>query len=134
MRSWPHRVFGLLLIELGLGVHADLGSWTAVGNGANVASALLMLHPEALTAAVLLAAMVPFADPPAADLTGKRVVVANGRRDPMATAAHTDALVIQLHVRGAEVVVLPHNGGHTVDRQQRPRIAEFLQQVDIPGQ
>jgi hypothetical protein len=23
MRSWPHRVFGLLLIELGLGVHAD---------------------------------------------------------------------------------------------------------------
>jgi phospholipase/carboxylesterase len=83
---------------------------------------------------VLLAAMVPFTDPPAADLTGKRVVVANGRRDPMATAAHTDALVIQLHVRGAEVVVLPHNGGHTLDPQQRPRIAEFLQQVDIPGQ
>jgi phospholipase/carboxylesterase len=112
----------------------EAGGWTAVGfsSGANVASALLMLHPEALTAAVLLAAMVPFADPPAADLTGKRVLVANGRGDPMATTAQTDALVVQLQTRSAEVVVLPHDGGHTVDPQQLPRITEFLQQVHIP--
>jgi len=109
------------------------GSWTAVGfsNGANVASALLMLRPEALTAAVLLAAMVPFADPPAAVLTGKRVVVANGLRDPMATPAHTNTLATQLHSRGAEVVVLPHDGGHSVDPGQLPRIAEFLRQVKV---
>jgi len=114
----------------------EAGGWTAVGfsNGANVASALMMLHPEALTAAVLLAAMVPFTDPPATDLTGKRVLVANGRRDPMATAAQTDALVTQLHTGGAEVVVLAHDGGHAVDARQVPRIAEFLQQVDIPDQ
>jgi phospholipase/carboxylesterase len=107
----------------------EAGSWTAIGfsNGANVASALLMRHPEALQAAVLLAAMVPFADPPAVDLTGKRVLLANGRRDPMATAAHTDGLVTQLRARGADVVVLPHDGGHTVDLRQLPRIAEFVQ-------
>jgi phospholipase/carboxylesterase len=124
----------LIAAEKHYGVEA--GGWTAVGfsNGANVASALLMLHPEALTAAVLLAAMVPFTDPPVADLTGKRVLVANGRRDPMATAAQTDALVTQLHTRGAEVVALPHDGGHTVDPQQLPRIAEFLRQVDIADQ
>jgi phospholipase/carboxylesterase len=124
----------LIAAEKHYGVEA--GSWTAIGfsNGANVASALLMLHPEALTATVLLAAMVPFTDPPATDLTGKHVLVANGRRDPMATAAQTDALVAQLHTRGAEVVVLAHDGGHTVDARQLPRIAEFLQQVDIPGQ
>jgi phospholipase/carboxylesterase len=86
-----------------------------------------MRHPEALRAAVLLAAMVPFADPPAADLTGKRVLLANGSRDPMATAAHTDGLVTQLQARGADVVVLSHDGGHTVDVRQLPRIAEFLQ-------
>jgi phospholipase/carboxylesterase len=107
----------------------EAGSWTAIGfsNGANVASALLMRHPEALRAAVLLAAMVPFADPPAVDLTGKRVLLANGRLDPMATAAHTDGLVTQLHARGADVVVLPHDGGHTVDMRQLPRIAKFVQ-------
>jgi phospholipase/carboxylesterase len=114
--------------ETAYGVEA--GSWTAVGfsNGANVASALLMLRPEALAAAVLLAAMVPLSDPPDADLIGKRVLVANGRRDPMATAAHTGTLVTQLRARGAEVTVLPHDGGHTVDPRQLPRIAEFLRQ------
>jgi phospholipase/carboxylesterase len=72
----------LIAAEKEYGVEA--GSWTAVGfsNGANIASALLMLRPQALTAAVLLAAMVPFAHPPDVDLTGKRVLVANGRRDP----------------------------------------------------
>jgi phospholipase/carboxylesterase len=124
----------LVTAEKSYGVQA--GDWTAVGfsNGANVASALLMLRPEALTAAVLLAAMVPFTDPPAADLDGKRVLVANGRRDPMATAAQTETLVTQFRARGAEVVVLPHDGGHTVDPQQLPRIAEFLRQVDIPDE
>jgi phospholipase/carboxylesterase len=107
----------------------EAGSWAAVGfsNGANVASALMMLHPEALTAAV-----VPFADPPPVDLTGKRVLVANGLRDPIATASHTDGLVTQLRARGAHVVVLPHDGGHTVDARQLPRIAEFLRQMSSP--
>jgi phospholipase/carboxylesterase len=119
----------LIAAEKEYGVEA--GSWTAVGfsNGANIASALLMLRPQALTAAVLLAAMVPFAHPPDVDLTGKRVLVANGRRDPMATAAHTEAIITQLHGRGAEVTVLPHDGGHTVDARQLPRIAEFLREV-----
>ncbi len=104
------------------------GSWAAVGfsNGANVASALLLRRPSALAAAVLLAAMVPFADPPDADLAGKWVLVANGRRDPMATPVQTDALVAQLRERGADVTVLPHDGGHTVDPRQLPRIAGFL--------
>jgi phospholipase/carboxylesterase len=123
----------LIAAEKEYGVEA--GSWTAVGfsNGANVASALLMLRPEALTAAVLLAAMVPFSNPPDADLTGKRILVANGRQDPMATAAHAEALTTQLHERGAEVTVLPHGGGHTVDPRQLPHIAEFLREVHAHG-
>ncbi|MGD9532008.1 alpha/beta hydrolase [Pseudonocardia sp.] len=105
------------------------GSWTAVGfsNGANIASATLLRRPDALAAAVLLAAMVPFRDePPAVDLTGKRVVVSNGRRDPMATAAHTGALVAQLRARGADVTELPHDGGHGIDARLLPRISGWL--------
>lgn len=110
------------------------GSWTAVGfsNGANIASALLFGHPDALTGAVLLAAMVPYRDgPPQADLTGKRVLLSNGRRDPMATAEHTTTLTEQLRDGGANVTLLPHDGGHGIDARQLPRIAEWV--AEQPG-
>lgn len=107
------------------------GSEVAVGfsNGANIASALLFQRPEALAGAVLLAAMVPFRDgPPQADLTGKKVAVVNGRNDPMATPAHTETLVGQLRAAGAEVTVLDHDGGHTIEPRTLPRIRDFLKQ------
>ncbi len=105
------------------------GSWFAVGfsNGANIASATLFRRPEVLAGAVLLAAMVPFRDGPGeVDLTGKRVAVSNGRRDPMATAAQTATLVAQLRGTGAEVVEFPHDGGHGIDAGVLPELRAFL--------
>jgi phospholipase/carboxylesterase len=107
------------------------GSWMAVGfsNGANMASALLLRHPESLAGAVLLAAMVPFAaDEPRDDaLAGKRVLIVNGDADPMATPAQTTRLAEQLRRREAEVQLLPFSGGHTIDPGQLPRIKQFIQ-------
>jgi phospholipase/carboxylesterase len=107
------------------------GTWYAVGfsNGANIASALLLSRPEVVAGAVLFAAMVPFADPPDADLTGKTVLVANGRHDPMATASHTQRLVGQLRERGAEVTEVPHDGGHAIDPHGVAEIAALLGQT-----
>jgi phospholipase/carboxylesterase len=105
------------------------GAWTAVGfsNGANIASALLFGYPDALAGAVLIAAMVPYRDgPPRADLSGRRVLVANGRRDPLATPDQTATLVGQLRAGGADVTLLPHDGGHTIDIRQLPRMAQWL--------
>ena len=108
------------------------GSWQAVGfsNGANIASALLLRRPEVLAGAVLIAAMVPFREPGQADLTGKRVAVVNGRRDPTATMTQTRTLVGQLRERGAEVVEIPHEGGHTLDVATVPRMRDFLRGGD----
>jgi phospholipase/carboxylesterase len=105
------------------------GAWTAVGfsNGANIASAVLLRRPQALAAAVLFAAMVPFREPPETDLTGKRVAVVNGRLDPMATAEHTATLTEQLRARGAEVTVLSHEGGHAIDAGQLPLVRRFVE-------
>ncbi|GAA1558899.1 alpha/beta hydrolase [Kribbella sancticallisti] len=107
------------------------GSWVAVGfsNGANMASALLLRHPEALAGAVLLAAMVPFNEPGKVDLAGKQVLIANGARDPMATPELTRTLSEQLRGRGAEVEVLTFAGGHTIDPESLPRIREFVEGV-----
>jgi phospholipase/carboxylesterase len=111
------------------------GAWQAVGfsNGANIASALLLQRPAALAGAVLLAAMVPFHKPPQADLTGKRVIISNGRGDPIATGDHTGTLATQLRERGAQVQVLDHDGGHTIDPQTLPRIAKLLQEGATHG-
>ncbi|SNR41920.1 phospholipase/carboxylesterase [Haloechinothrix alba] len=104
------------------------GTWRAVGfsNGANIASATLLRRPAALAGAVLLAAMVPFRTPPRADLSGKRVAVVNGQADPMATPEHTATLTEQLRAAGATVSVHTHQGGHTIDPQVLPAVAEFL--------
>lgn len=105
------------------------GSWTAVGfsNGANIASALMFTRPERLTGAILLAAMIPFRDgPPRSDLSGRRVLVSNGRHDPMATAAHTSTLVDQFRSAGAETTTAPHAGGHAIAPALLPRMADWL--------
>ena len=100
----------------------------AVGfsNGANIASALLLQRPGSLAAAVLLSAMIPFAEPPDADLAGTLVVISNGARDPMIPAAMTARLVGQFRDRGAEVVELPHAGGHQIDPTVLDQISQLI--------
>ncbi|MDF2747126.1 MAG: hydrolase [Propionibacteriaceae bacterium] len=104
------------------------GSLVAVGfsNGANIASAMLLQRPGLLGAAVLLSAMVPYAEPPAADLTGTVVVISNGAQDPMIPAAVTQRLVGLLRDRGAEVVELPHRGGHQISAAVLPQISNII--------
>ncbi|MBW0117532.1 alpha/beta hydrolase [Pseudonocardia abyssalis] len=116
------------LADFVLGV--DAGPWVAAGfsNGANTASALLFRRPEVLSAAVLLAAMVPFRDGPGdVDLSGKRVAVSNGRRDPLVSTAETATLLAQLRGCGAEVEEFPHDGGHGIDASVLPEVKAFLE-------
>jgi phospholipase/carboxylesterase len=109
-------------------------SLVAVGfsNGANIASAMLLRRPGLLHGVVLLAAMVPYAEPPAADLTGTLVIISNGDRDPMIKSEVTRQLVSQLRERGAEVVELPHPGGHQIDRAVLPQIRRMIADVSMP--
>jgi phospholipase/carboxylesterase len=77
----------------------------AVGfsNGANIATAVLQLRPEALAGAALLRAMVPLADPPAADLAGKPVLILSGASDPIVPAENAARLAGVLRAGGAVV-------------------------------
>ncbi len=104
------------------------GSLVAVGfsNGANIASAMLLQRPEVLAGAVLLAAMVPYAEPPDIDLAGKQVIISNGERDGMIPPAMTEELAQQFRDRGAQVTVLPHPGGHQIDPAALRRISQLI--------
>ena len=103
-------------------------SLVAVGfsNGANIASAIILRRPELLAGAILLAAMVPYAEPPAADLSGTLVIISNGARDPMITTQVTQLLASQLSERGAEVIELPHPGGHQIYPAVLPQIRSMI--------
>jgi phospholipase/carboxylesterase len=82
-----------------------IGAPLAVGysNGANIAAALLLMKPQALSGAILLRAMAPLTDPPDADLGGKPVLILSGRQDPIVPADNADALAVMLSTAGAKV-------------------------------
>ncbi|MGQ3283678.1 alpha/beta hydrolase [Bosea sp. (in: a-proteobacteria)] len=77
----------------------------AVGfsNGANIAASLLLLRPEVLAGAALLRAMSPFAQPPQADLSGKRVLILSGAMDPIVPAGDVGRLAKTLSGNGTSV-------------------------------
>lgn len=95
-------------------------------NGANIAAALLMLHPESLTGAVLLRAMMPLRDPPRARLGGKKVLMLNGAQDPMAPMASAARLAACLDASGADVTHVTLPGGHNLGLQDLSRSAAWL--------
>ncbi|GAB2486141.1 alpha/beta hydrolase [Nocardiopsis aegyptia] len=89
---------------------------TGFSNGANTAAALLLLHPDLLAGAVLLAAGAPLQDrePDPVDLSGTRVFLGSGETDPITTIDQARLLAAQLGERGAEVTAREHPGGHAV--------------------
>ncbi len=94
-------------------------------NGANILCSVLLARPGLVTAAALLHPLIPFALP-AADLSGTRVLVTAGRRDPIGPAALTEALIAGLAARGAAVEALWHDGGHGIERGEVEAAAAFL--------
>lgn len=83
-------------------------------NGANIASATMLLHPGVLKAAILFRAMVPLMPEPRADapLSGARVLISNGRIDPIVAPEETDRLARLLQSSGADVEVHWQPAGH----------------------
>ena len=77
----------------------------AVGfsNGANIAAAILLLRPEALSGAILLRAMVPLAKPPKTNLAQKRVLIISGASDPIIPASNAKLLATMLKNAHADV-------------------------------
>src|SRR3984957_18017783 len=65
-------------------------------NGANIAAAVLLLHPKALAGAILLRAMAPLADLPSPDLFRVSVLILSGLNDPIAPRSSAERLAAAL--------------------------------------
>jgi predicted esterase len=75
-------------------------------NGANIAASLLLLRPEALSAAILLRATVPLRVNPLPDLTGKSVLLSEARSDIYVPRDQALELESTLRTAGAQVETL----------------------------
>jgi phospholipase/carboxylesterase len=77
----------------------------AVGfsNGANIAAAILLLHPKCLAGAILIRAAAPLSVKRGGALSGKPVLVISGIDDPIAPCEKAARLVAMLAARDAEV-------------------------------
>jgi phospholipase/carboxylesterase len=91
-----------------------LAATTAVGfsNGANIAAALLLLHPGLIRSAMLFRAMVPFEPQDRPDLRGTSVLLSEGRFDPLIAAANANRLGQILEQCGATVDLDWIEAGH----------------------
>lgn len=104
----------------------------AVGfsNGANIAGSLLLLRPEVLSAAALLAPMVPLRPGELPDLTGRAVLMVCGERDPIVPRASAEAMAEMLRAAGARLSVHWHSGGHFLGRPEWELVAEWLRALE----
>ena len=108
-----------------------LSAPVAVGfsNGANIAAAVLLLRPEALAGAALLRAMVPLADPPAEELTGKPVLILSGAMDPIVPAENAARLAASLQAAGAAVEHRTLPTGHGLSQSDVTLARAWLEQL-----
>lgn len=91
-------------------------------NGANILASVQFGAPDLFDATVLMHPLIPFA-PPAADFTGRKVLVTAGQYDPIAPAGSSQALADYFTANGASAEVVWHNGGHEI-RQEELRAAQ----------
>jgi phospholipase/carboxylesterase len=102
----------------------------AVGfsNGANMALATALLHPQALDRVVALCGMYPFAErDPIGDVSAVSALLVNGDADPMAPAASTARLAAVAEQHGATVQRRIRPGGHGVDAGDIAAAKEWLE-------
>lgn len=111
----------------------ELGDRTivAVGfsNGANIALATTLLHPDAVNRVIAFSGMYPLGEREVAtDLSDTKAIVLNGQSDPMAPLASVTKLVSVLNERGAQVQQELRPGGHGIGDSDAAAAVRWLQQ------
>lgn len=102
------------------------GRLTALGysNGANFLGAALRLHPGPVRRMILLRPAEVLDPPPAADLSGTRVLMVPGARDPLADMV--PALAAAFRVGGADVDVDVRAAGHELAPDESGPVSAWL--------
>jgi phospholipase/carboxylesterase len=102
-------------------------------NGANIAAAVLLLHPKTLAGALLLRAMAPMAEPPRPDLSGAPVLILSGFNDPIVPQASAEKLAAALAAAGARVERDDLPAGHGLTQADVTKAKAFYAREAAPS-
>lgn len=95
-------------------------------NGANIAAALLTLHPNLLGGAVLLRAMAPFKTMPNFSLPATPVLLLSGSQDPMIPLLDANRLADTLVAAGARLTHETFAAGHGLTQSDLAHMTRFF--------
>ena len=95
-------------------------------NGANIAAAVLLLHPKTLAGAILLRATTPLAEPPRPDLSGIPVMILSGLNDPIIPRSGAEKLARTLADAGARIERSELPAGHGLTQSDVERAKAFF--------
>lgn len=98
-------------------------------NGANIAASVLLRRPEAIRAAILLRAMVPFEPGQLPDLAGTKIWIAGGKQDTIIPRANTERLATMLSESGAKVTAHFFEAGHGLTTAELVLARRWLEQL-----
>lgn len=110
------------------GLKSD-GPLVALGysNGANILASVMIARPDVVDAAVLMHPLIPWIPSDVDGLTGRKVLITAGKRDPICPAPKTQALADWFGKQGASVQIAWHEGGHEITQTELAAAASFVQ-------
>lgn len=95
-------------------------------NGANIAAAMLLLHPGVLSAAVLLRSMVPLEPAALPALPATPILIVAGHLDPIVPRANALRLAALLGEAGASVTLHWEQAGHGLTAADVARVRTWM--------
>jgi predicted esterase len=97
-------------------------------NGANIAAAVMLLHPQTLGGGMLLRAMVPLEPKSPPDLSGKSVLMCEAQNDPIVPVENAQRLAGFFRAAGADVSLKWMTSGHGLSQDDFQACADWISQ------
>lgn len=95
-------------------------------NGANILASVLFQRPELFDRVVLLHPLIPWKPDDNAGLSGRKILVTGGERDPICPPELSASLIAYLKAQNADVQSVMHGGGHELRPDEISAITRFL--------
>ena len=95
-------------------------------NGANILAAVLLKRPDLFDRTALLHPLVPWHPEENSGLTGQKILISAGKRDPSTPWHMSETLISWLEGQGADFETELHDGGHELRNSELTALQAFF--------